>query len=128
MRLVPHSFASSLLRFAARSFPSFLVLKALSVASLAHTGSVYVPLDSWVYPAAERLALLTDVRAEVLGMRPWTRLQVAGFLKHNLEVELGVQSERVVMPLLTGGLAPKYNVSGWAGVTYWPEHKVQAQQ
>ena len=49
-------------------------------------------------------------------------------LKHNLEVELGVQSERIVMPLLTGSLAPKYNVSGWAGVTYWPEHKMQAQQ
>ncbi len=48
-------------------------------------------------------------------------------LKHNLEVDLGVQSERVVMPLLTGSLAPKYNVSGWAGVTYWPKHKGQAQ-
>jgi hypothetical protein len=46
-------------------------------------------------------------------------------LKHNLEVELGVQSERIVIPLLTGSLAPKYNVSGWAGVTYRPEHKGQ---
>jgi Capsule assembly protein Wzi len=47
-------------------------------------------------------------------------------LKHNLEVELGVQSERVVMPLLTGSLSPRYNMSGWAGVTYWPEHKTPA--
>jgi hypothetical protein len=45
--------------------------------------------------------------------------------KHNLEVQLGVQSERVRMPLLTGSGAPKYNVSGWAGVKYSPEHKVQ---
>ena len=44
-------------------------------------------------------------------------------LKRNLEVELGVQSERVVMPLLFGSVSPRYNVSGWAGVTYWPEHK-----
>jgi len=45
-------------------------------------------------------------------------------LKRNWEVVLGVQSERVAMPLLTGSLSPKYNVSGWAGVTYWPDHKV----
>lgn len=45
-------------------------------------------------------------------------------LKHHWEVELGAQSERVVMPLLYGSLSPKYNVSGWAGVTYWPDHKV----
>jgi hypothetical protein len=46
-------------------------------------------------------------------------------LKHNWEVALGVQSERVVLPLVTNSLSPKYNVSGWAGVTYWPEHKVE---
>jgi hypothetical protein len=46
-------------------------------------------------------------------------------LKHNMEVELGVQSERVVMPLLTGSNAPKYDVSGWAGVRYYPEHRVK---
>jgi hypothetical protein len=48
-------------------------------------------------------------------------------LKQHWEVALGVQSERVVMPLLTNSLLPKYNVSGWAGVTYWPDHKVEAQ-
>jgi hypothetical protein len=40
-------------------------------------------------------------------------------------VELGVQSERYVMPLLTGSNSPKYDMSGWAGVKYTPEHKVQ---
>ncbi len=40
-------------------------------------GSPYVPLDSWVYPAIERLAALGYVRSEMLGMRPWTRLECA---------------------------------------------------
>ncbi len=40
-------------------------------------GSPYVPLDSWVYPALERLAALGYIRTEFLGMRPWTRLECA---------------------------------------------------
>jgi hypothetical protein len=46
-------------------------------------------------------------------------------LKRNLEVELGVQSERIVLPLLTGNRAPQYDMSGWFGVKYNPEHKPQ---
>jgi len=40
-------------------------------------GSPYVPLDSWIYPALERLAALGYVRTAALGMRPWTRLECA---------------------------------------------------
>jgi hypothetical protein len=36
-------------------------------------GSVYVPLDSWVYPAFERLFSLGYADSAYLGMRPWTR-------------------------------------------------------
>lgn len=36
-------------------------------------GSTYVPLDSWVYPALERLAALGYVNAQFTGIRPWTR-------------------------------------------------------
>jgi hypothetical protein len=46
-------------------------------------------------------------------------------LKHHLELELGVQPERVVIPLLTGSRSPQYDVSGWAGVRYTPEHKLR---
>ena len=56
-------------------------------AALAHAGSVYVPLDSWVYPAAERLGVLTGTREEALGVRPWTRAQVAGFLERAREMQ-----------------------------------------
>jgi len=40
-------------------------------------GSPYVPLDSWVYPALERLAALGYIDTEFLGMRPWTRIECA---------------------------------------------------
>jgi hypothetical protein len=39
--------------------------------------SPYVPLDSWIYPALERLAALGYVKTDSLGMRPWTRLECA---------------------------------------------------
>jgi hypothetical protein len=40
-------------------------------------GSPYVPLDSWVYPAIERLAGLGLLNDEFMGMRPWTRNECA---------------------------------------------------
>src|SRR5580704_14709325 len=38
-------------------------------------GSPYVPLDSWTYPAIERLAALGYIHTEFLGLRPWTRIE-----------------------------------------------------
>ncbi len=43
-------------------------------------GSPYVPLDSWIYPALERLAALGYVKTAALGMRPWTRLECVRLL------------------------------------------------
>ena len=43
-------------------------------------GSPYVPLDSWIYPALERLAALGYVKTDSLGIRPWTRLECARLL------------------------------------------------
>jgi len=40
-------------------------------------GSPYVPLDSWIYPALERLAALGYVDSAMAGMRPWTRMECA---------------------------------------------------
>ena len=39
--------------------------------------STYVPIESWVYPAIERLALAGYVQTEFAGLRPWTRMEVA---------------------------------------------------
>ena len=40
-------------------------------------GSPYVPLDSWVYPAMDRLTALGYVHDGFADMRPWTRLECA---------------------------------------------------
>lgn len=48
--------------------------------SPSHRGSPYVPLDSWIYPALERLAAMGLVHSQFLGMRPWTRSECARLL------------------------------------------------
>ena len=45
--------------------------------SSGNLGSPYVPLDSWVYPAMERLAGLGLINDEFMGIRPWTRSECA---------------------------------------------------
>jgi hypothetical protein len=40
-------------------------------------GSPYVPLDSWIYPAFDRLASMGFVNTGFAGMRPWTRMACA---------------------------------------------------
>jgi membrane-associated phospholipid phosphatase len=40
-------------------------------------GSTYVPLDSWVYPALERLGALGYITSQSFSLRPWTRLECA---------------------------------------------------
>jgi membrane-associated phospholipid phosphatase len=46
----------------------------------ANMGSPFVPLDSWVYPAFDRLIALGYVRSAIQGMRPWTRLECVRLL------------------------------------------------
>jgi hypothetical protein len=45
-----------------------------------YPGSAYVPLDSWVYPAFDRLAGLGYLSAGYQGRRPWSREQCAHLL------------------------------------------------
>jgi len=40
-------------------------------------GSPYVPLDSWVYPAMDRLTALGYIHSGFADMRPWTRMECA---------------------------------------------------
>ena len=39
--------------------------------------STYVPLDSWVYSAFDRLAALGYVQTDFVALRPWTRMECA---------------------------------------------------
>jgi membrane-associated phospholipid phosphatase len=50
-----------------------------------HMGSAYVPLDSWVYPALERLAALGYVRSALVGLKPWTRIACANLVEESSE-------------------------------------------
>lgn len=57
-------------------------------ASMAQTdtqGSVYVPLDNWVYPALDRLHALGYIDTAYLGLRPWTRASIAHMLERTSE-------------------------------------------
>lgn len=44
-------------------------------------GSPYVELDSWIYPAIERLAALGYIHSDYLDMRPWTRIECVHLLE-----------------------------------------------
>jgi membrane-associated phospholipid phosphatase len=46
-----------------------------------HNGSVYVPLDSWVYSAFDRLIALGAVETAIVGQRPWTRSECERLLE-----------------------------------------------
>src|SRR5437868_5490406 len=43
--------------------------------------SPYVPLDSWIYPALDRLIALGYMPSATLGIRPWTRMECARLLQ-----------------------------------------------
>ncbi len=67
--------------------------------SPAFMGSPYVPLDSWIYAAMERLAALGYVRTAVLGIRPWTRLECARLVGEAAELQPDVDGPREVQEL-----------------------------
>jgi hypothetical protein len=48
--------------------------------SPANQGSPYVPLDSWVYPALDRLIAMGMIDSGFSGFRPWTRSECARML------------------------------------------------
>ena len=46
-----------------------------------YMASPYVPVDSWIYPAMQRMIALGYLQSEVVGMRPWTRMACARMLE-----------------------------------------------
>jgi hypothetical protein len=47
------------------------------------SGSVYISMDSWIYPAMERLYALGYIDTAFLGLRPWTRLSCLHMLERS---------------------------------------------
>ena len=57
-----------------------------------NSGSPYVPLDSWIYPALERLAALGYIHSAFEGTRPWTRLECSALVQEAGEDMAGAES------------------------------------
>jgi membrane-associated phospholipid phosphatase len=68
--------------------------------SPSHMGSPYVPLDSWIYPAIERLAALGYVKTDSLGIRPWTRLECVRLLNEAADFAPDVDAAPEVQELI----------------------------
>jgi membrane-associated phospholipid phosphatase len=62
-------------------------------------GSSYIPLESWVYPALERLAALGYIQSDSLSIRPWTRLECARLLAEAVKNSAGTDTPREVQQL-----------------------------
>jgi len=56
-------------------------------------GSPYVPMDSWIYSAFDRLIALGYVRSAIVGNRPWTRLECARLLNEANELLQSANTE-----------------------------------
>ena len=48
-----------------------------TVANPERLGSTYVPLDSWIYQAMDRLISRGYIESAYMGLRPWTRMNCA---------------------------------------------------
>lgn len=55
-------------------------------------GSAFVPMDSWVYPALERLSTLGLVPSQSVSIRPWTRQECRRQLREAEDILFGFGS------------------------------------
>jgi hypothetical protein len=62
-------------------------------ASPENRGSPYVPLDSWIYPALDRLAAFGLVDSAFAGDRPWTRRECARLVSETEELASDADEE-----------------------------------
>jgi len=67
---------------------------------VAKRASTTVPLDSWVYPAFDRLAALGYLRSAFMGLRPWTRSECQRLLTEtmqNISLDSGAPEEAATL-------------------------------
>jgi hypothetical protein len=55
--------------------------------------STYIPIESWIYPAIERLALAGYVQTAFAGLRPWTRMESARLVAEAQEQQIDHQND-----------------------------------
>lgn len=61
--------------------------------------STYIELDSWIYPAIERLAALGVINSTYFGLRPWTRVSVYQMLARAEDSHLSPEATRLLEAL-----------------------------
>ncbi len=59
--------------------------------------STYVPIESWIYPAIERLALAGYIQTAFAGLRPWTRMESARLIAEAQEYQTDLDSQEEVV-------------------------------
>jgi len=72
-------------------------------------GSSYVPLDSWVYPALERLIAIGYIKTGYLGIRPWTRMECARMLEESQQKIADEDDTSGVAPRISRDLAKEFS-------------------
>ena len=78
----------------------------------ANMGSPYVPLDSWIYPALERLAALGYIKTAYLGIRPWTRLECARMLEETQQTIADEDDQSGEAARIYSELAKEFSIEG----------------
>jgi hypothetical protein len=59
----------------------------------ANMASTYIPIESWIYPAIERLALAGYIQTAFAGLRPWTRMESARLVAEAQEQQIDHQND-----------------------------------
>jgi hypothetical protein len=78
--------------------------------SPSNQGSPYVPLDSWIYPAFDRIAAMGYVNSGIFGMRPWTRLECARLLGEAQDQVAGSNAESSEAQQLLDALEREFSI------------------
>src|SRR5437660_641036 len=74
------------------------------------SGATYVPLDSWVYPALDRLSALGFIGTDIPSLRPWTRSECARLVQeagNQMEIVTAGQSADATYQALQQEFAPE---------------------
>jgi membrane-associated phospholipid phosphatase len=81
-----------------------------------NVGSPYVELDSWIYPALERLVALGYIPDAFLGLRPWTRRECARLLEEardaNSNNDKSLREADDLIQALSREFSPETDVTG----------------
>jgi hypothetical protein len=88
---------------------ALLALQDRPQPSASNMGSTYVPIDSWVYAAFERLATEGYIESAFLDLRPWTRLDCARLVEE-AEENIGDQPSSSDAPSLLQSLRQEFAV------------------